>query len=71
MKVSGAAWEEIRSNVLGAARAGIETQRVIADELDRRARKASGKRREKLVRIAAAARETATRQEGEIAAIAT
>lgn len=70
MKVSAAIWDELRGEVFAAARAGIDTQRAIADELDRRAGTATGKRREKLARAAVSARERAAAQEKQIAGVA-
>ncbi len=67
MKVSTAAWEELRAAAGIGIRAGVETQRIIADELDRRAAGATGKRRDRLTRIAADARERANAVEAELA----
>ncbi len=70
MKVSTAAWEELRAAAGIGIRAGVETQRVIADELDRRAAGATGKRRERLARLATGARERAKAVEAELALLA-
>ena len=70
MKVSTAAWGEIRASAFAAIRAGVETQGVIADELDRRAAGVTGKRRERLARLATGARERAKAVEAELALLA-
>jgi hypothetical protein len=35
VKISDAAWAALRGDLLGVIRAGIETQHILADELDR------------------------------------
>jgi hypothetical protein len=69
VSVSAAAWREIRKDALAVVRLGIDAQRTIAGELDRRAGLATGKRREKLARIAATAREQADATEAELARV--
>ena len=69
MSLSSAMREAIWDRVLAGTQAGIDTQRILADEFARRAAKATGKRREKLSRLAADARRMAAEQAVQLASI--
>lgn len=71
MTVSAAAWGEIRASAFAASRAGIDAQRAIADEMDRRAAGATGKRWERLTSIAVEARAKAAATEAALGGMIT